>query len=247
MGGPEAQRAPEILIAPCARGDRLGCRLVRRAVELVAARTPEVGVCEPADGARERGRFVVAVDGSSVCQASAALRDAGVRPGAVVSAPAAVARLGLMRPGVDVEERFEELAAALAGAIEAALGEALAQARERRRYREEMGPVLERFQGMWARVEALPPPDGRAPTPDRARVELLGKRARNLFVRFDDIAPPAEWAEPHDLFQDALLCIAYACEGWAAGNAPRWEQHLEKARAQLQPLLRRLQPSQRGA
>jgi hypothetical protein len=75
---------------------------------------------------------------------------------------------------------------------------------------------------------------------EAARVDLLGKRARNLFVRFDEIVPPSEWAQEHDLFQDALLCIAYACEGWVGGGGERWERNMEKARAQAGPLLRRL-------
>jgi hypothetical protein len=104
-----------------------------------------------------------------------------------------------------------------------------------------MAPVVQRFQGIWGKVEALPPPNGVPDERDKAAVELLGKRARNLFVKFDEILPPAEWSEAHDLFQDALLCIAYATEGWAAGDAERWEHNLEKARVQIRPLLRRLE------
>ncbi len=103
-----------------------------------------------------------------------------------------------------------------------------------------MAPVMKRFHGMWGKVESLPSPNGLPEEKDRSAVELLGKRARNLFVRFDEIVPPSRWSEPHDLFQDALLCIAYATEGWAVGDAERWEQNLEKARVQVEPLLRRL-------
>jgi hypothetical protein len=139
-----------------------------------------------------------------------------------------------------VRGHLEELAQVLAKAIRESLSGVLEQVRERQRYRQEMAPVMQRFQGMWSKVDSLPPPDGAASPEEATRVDLLGKRARNLFVRFDEIVPPSEWAEEHDLFQDALLCIAYACEGWVAGAGERWERNMEKARTQAGPLLRRL-------
>jgi hypothetical protein len=158
----------------------------------------------------------------------------------VVSAPTVLARMGLVKPGVDVRARTEELAGALASAIRESLGEVLTRMRERRRYREEMAPIISRFDGIWGKVEALVSPNGAVSDEEKSRVELLARRSRNLFVKFDEVVPPSEWAEPHDLFQDALLCIAYACEGWISGDVERWEQNLEKARVQLQPLLRRV-------
>lgn len=231
-----------VILVPCARGRGVGCEIARRAVEAVVADTPEAAVAEAKDCPRSRRRFIVAVDGSGRCSASQVLAECGVRSTVVVSAPAVLARAGLVKPGVDVRARAEELAAALASEIEGSLREVLEEVRERQRYREEMAPVLQRFRGMWAKFEALPPPpNGGAPEADRGRVDLLGKRSRNLFVRFDEVVPPAQWAEPHDLFQDALLCIAYACEGWVAGDDERWAANLEKARVQVKPLLRRLE------
>jgi hypothetical protein len=163
-----------------------------------------------------------------------------VRAGAVISAPAVLARVGLVKPGVDLRTRTEELAGALAPAIKESLGEVLTQMRERRRYREEMAPIMSRFGGIWGKIDALVSPNGAVSSEERSRIELLARRSRNLFVKFDEIVPPAEWSDPHDLFQDALLCIAYACEGWVAGDVGRWEQNIEKARVQLQPLMRRL-------
>ncbi len=184
--------------------------------------------------------FVVAVDASGACRASEALSECAVRPSAIVSAPEVLASAGLVRPGVDVRSRVEELASALADAIGESLREVLEEIRDRRRYQEEMAPVLRRFDAIWNKVEALPAPNGVPSERDAKQVELLGKRARNLFVRFDEVIPPTRWAEPHDLFQDALLCVAYACEGWATGDADRWDQNLEKAEVQIRPLLRRL-------
>ena len=129
----------------------------------------------------------------------------------------------------------------VAEAIRASLQEVLEEVRDRRRYREEMAAVIKRFQGIWGKVEALPPPNGLPEEKAKAALDLLAKRSRNLFVRFDEVVPPSRWAEPHDLFQDALLCVAYACEGWTSGDADRWEQNLEKARVQIRPLLRRLE------
>lgn len=233
--------AAPVMLVPCAASDRLGCRIVRRAAELVASETPEVEMAAPEECERGTGAFVVAVDASHACQASADLRENAIRPTIVISAPAALARAGLLKAGGDPRERVEELARALADEIRRSLDQVLAEVRERRRYREEMAPVVQRFQGIWGKVEALPPPNGVPDERDKAAVELLGKRARNLFVKFDEILPPAEWSEAHDLFQDALLCIAYATEGWAAGDAERWEHNLEKARVQIRPLLRRLE------
>ncbi len=231
-----------VILVPCARSGALGCGIARRAVELVAADTPEAVVAEAEDCPRAGGRFIVAVDGSGRCSASNVLAECRVRPAVVVSAPEVLARAGLIRPGVDPRAHEEELAAALAEAIEEALKKVLDEIRERGRYREEMAPFLQRFRGIWGKFEALPPPpNGGPPEPDRKPVELLGRRARNLFVRFDEVVPPPQWAEPHDLFQDALLCIAYACEGWASGDAARWEQNVEKARVQIHPLVRRLE------
>ncbi len=231
-----------VILVPCARGHGVGCEIARAAVELVAAGTPEAAVAEAKGCPRSAERFILAVDGSSRCSASKVLAECGVRTTVVVSAPAVLARAGLVRPGVDVRAYTQELSAALAAAIEESLREVLAEVRERQRYREEMAPVLRRFRGMWAKFEALPtPPNGGAPEADRGRVDLLGKRSRNLFVRFDEVVPPIQWAEPHDLFQDALLCIAYSCEGWVAGDEERWMANLEKARVQVQPLLRRLE------
>jgi hypothetical protein len=218
----------------------VGCAIVRRAAELVAAETPEVKVCLPEQCVPDPKAFVVAVDSSSHCRAYAPLREVGVRPALIVSAPEVMARGGLLKPGMDVRADLEELARALAQAIRESLAWVLEQVRERRRYREEMGPVMARFRGLWEKVEALPAPNGVPEAAARERVELLGRRARNVFTKFDEILPPAEWAEEHDLFQDALLCIAYATEGWGHGDAARWEQNLEKARAQMTPLLRRL-------
>ena len=235
--------AAPVIIVPCARGDQAGCEIVHRAVGLVAEQTPELVVLPPEDCPERGRRFVVAVDSCRACQASAALEACGVRPSAVISAPEVLSRRGLVRPGVDVRAEVERLSQALAEAIQESLGEVLEEVRERRRYREGMAPILQRFGGIWEAVEALsPPPNGAPSEQERKRVELLGKRSRNLFQRFDEVVPPEEdWSEPHDLFQDALLCIAYACEGWVSGDAARWEQNLEKARVQIRPLLRRLQ------
>jgi hypothetical protein len=229
-----------VVLVPCAEGERAGCRIVQRAVELVRAETPEVAV-SAADTCPTAGRpFVLAVDGSQACTASEALRECGARASAVVSAPEVLSRSGLLRPGVDVPSRIDEFAELLAEAIRGSLSEVLSEIRDRRRYKAEMAPIIRRFDGIWGKVEALSAPDGVPPEEDAKRVELLGKRARNLFVRFDEVIPPARWAEPHDLFQDALLCVAYACEGWATGDAERWDQNLEKAEMQVRPLLRRL-------
>lgn len=244
MSDPTETGAAEaaVIVVPCAQAGRAGCRIVARAVELVAAETPEVAVAAPSDCPKGPRQFVLAVDGSSACKASDALLDCGARPSATVSAPEVLARKGLVRPGVDVRARIDEFAEALAGAIGESLMEVLDEVRARRRYGEEMVPVMKRFQGIWGKVGLLPSPNGVPEEKDRSAAELLAKRARNLFVRFDEIVPPSRWSEPHDLFQDALLCIAYACEGWAAGDADRWEENLEKARVQIAPLLRRLEP-----
>ena len=231
-----------VMLVPCARSGALGCRIARRAVELVTAKIPEAAVAAAEDCPRSAKRFIVVVDGSSKCAASEMLAQCKVRPAVVVSAPEVLARAGLVKPGVDPRAHEEELAGALAEAIEESLRRVLDEIRERSRYREEMAPALQRFRGIWGKFEALPPPpNGGPPEPDQKPVELLGRRARNLFVRFDEVVPPAQWAEPHDLFQDALLCIAYACEGWASGDAARWEHNVEKARVQVRPLLRRLE------
>ena len=231
-----------VILVPCARCEGVGCEIARRAVEMVAADTPEAAVADAEDCPRSAKRFIVAVDGSSRCSASKILAECKVRPAVVVSAPEVLARLGLVKPGMDLRARVEELAAALAAEMETSFQEVLEEVRERRRYVEEMTPILERFRGMWSKFEALPPPpNGGPPAADGKRVELLGKRSRNLFVRFDEVVPPAQWAEPHDLLQDALLCIAYACEGWVAGDEERWLANVEKAQVQVEPLLRRLE------
>ena len=231
----------EVTLVPSAGCGQAGCEIVMRAVEMVAGETPEVTVAKPADCPRGTKQVVLAVDGSSRCQASAELKACGARPAAVLSAPEILARSGLLRPGVDVRARMAELAEVVAEAIREALQEVLEEVRDRRRYREEMASVIKRFQGIWGKMEALPLPNGLPEEKAKAAVELLAKRSRNLFVRFDEVVPPSRWAEPHDLFQDALLCVAYACEGWASGDADRWEQNLEKARVQIRPLLSRLE------
>jgi hypothetical protein len=236
----KASRSAAVILVPCAETDRAGCQIVRRAVELVAAEAPEVSVAAPEDCERGTRAFVVAIDASQSCQASADLRENGIRTSAVISAPEVLAKLGLLRLGVDPRRRMEELAQALAEGIRQSLDQVLEEARERRRYREEMAPVIQRFQGIWGKLETLAPPNGMPAEKESAAVELLAKRARNLFTKFDEVVPPVEWSDPHDLFQDALLCIAYACEGWIAGDLERWEQNIEKARVQLQPLMRRL-------
>lgn len=230
-----------VVLVPCAESDRLGCRIVRRAAEIVASKTSEIALAAPEQCERGASAFIVAVDASHACQASADLRENAIKPSVVIAAPAALAKLGLLKPGSDPRERLEELARALADEILRSLAQVLEEMRERGRYRQEMAPVVQRFQGIWGKVEALPPPNGSPDEKDRAAVELLGKRARNLFVKFDEILPPTQWSEAHDLFQDALLCIAYATEGWAAGDTDRWDHHLEKARVQIRPLLRRLE------
>jgi len=232
---------PAVILVPCADSGSVGCQIVRRAAELVAASSSIAAVREVEECSRTGKSFVVAIDASSSCQASAALRSYCCRPGAVVSAPAVLGKAGLVKPGVDLRARAEELAQALAATIRDSLHSVIAEVEARQRYREEMAPVMSRFQGIWEKLSALPSPNGAAEHAEAQRVELLGRRARNLFVKFDELMPPAEWSEPHDLFQDALLCIAYATEGWAAGDETRWEQNLEKARAQIAPLRRRLE------
>jgi hypothetical protein len=234
--------APAVILVPCAETERAGCRIVRRAVEIVAAKAPEeVTVATPEECRGHAKPFIVAVDGSSACQAMGGLREVGMKPAQVVSAPAVLAASGLLRPGVNPKEHVEELAQALAAGIRESLARVLEETRARRRYQQEMAPVMQRFRGLWEKLEALETPNGHADPAAASRVELLGRRARNLFTKFDEVVPPAEWSEPHDLFQDALLCIAYATEGWAHGDAGRWEQNMEKAKAQLRPLLRRLE------
>lgn len=230
----------DIIVVPCGDCGRAGCEIVKRAVAEVAAELPEVAVAAASDCPKGPKQYVLAVDASSACKASEALRECGARPSAIVSAAEVLSRKGLVRSGTDVRARIEELAAALARAIKDGLSEVLEEVRERDRYRHDMAPVLKRFRGIWSKVESLPSPNGVPGEKDRSVLELLAKRARNLFVRFDELVPPSRWMEPHDLFQDALLCIAYACEGYAAGDSNRWEQNLEKARVQIEPLLRRL-------
>jgi len=231
---------PDIILVPCAASGRAGCEIVARAVEMVARDAPEVGVVAAEQCPRGGRQFVVAVDGSSACRGSEALEACGCRASAIVSAPAALSRAGLVRPGVDVRGNIDRLAAALAEAIRESVRGVLEEVKERRRYQQEMAPVVGRFHSLWGKMQALGAPDGEAAEEKRRAVDLLGKRARNLFVRFDEVSPPGIWAEAHDLFQDALLCMAYACEGWVAGDAARWEQNLEKARVQVRPLLARL-------
>ncbi len=231
---------PSVILVPCIAKGRAGCEIVQRAVELVAAATPEAIIRAPEECPSGTKSLLVAVDASSNCQASSELARCGIKPGAVVSAPAVLAKAGLLRPGVDVRANIESLARPLAEAISASLEQWLTKARARRRYIDEMGAVLARFDGIWSKVESLPTPDGAVSEEEKSRIELLGRRARNLFVKLDEIVPPGEWSEPHDLFQDAMLCLAYATEGWAASDTDRWEQNIEKARVQVQPLLRRL-------
>jgi len=232
--------APAVTLVPCADAGRAGCQIVRRAAELVGASTPAV-VRVAEECPRGTRSYVVALDSSSACRASDTLLGCGCRASAIISAPEVLARSGLLKPGLDVRAHTEELAQALAAAIRDSLVAVFAEAEARQRYREEMAPVMSRFQGIWEKLAALPSPNGAAEPAEGQKVELLGRRARNLFVKFDELMPPAEWSEPHDLFQDALLCIAYATEGWAAGDETRWEQNLEKAKAQIAPLRRRLE------
>ncbi len=232
---------PTVILVPCPDSGHIGCEIARRAADLLAASTPETVVGVASECPRGTRSFVVAIDGSSACQASATLRECGCRPGAVVSAPAVLARAGLARPGIDIRARLEECASALSSAIGESLQTVFAEMRERRRYREEMAPIVTRFNGIWDKMSALAAPNGAVDPAESAKIELLGRRARNLFVKFDEIVPPSEWSESHDLFQDALLCIAYASEGWAAGDADRWEHNMEKARVQIRPLLKRLE------
>jgi len=235
------QNSAAVVLVPCARRGHAGCEIVRKAAARVLADTPEATLIEAADCPRGVKRFLLALDGSSACSASQALADCGVRPSQIVSAPAVLAKAGLVKPGVPVAGLTDELGEALAEAIREALAEVVSEARDRARYAEEMAPALKRFRDLWSRLEALgPPPNGQVEEEVRSRVELMGRRSRNLFTRLDEVSPPSAWAEPHDLFQDALLCIAYATEGWTVGNQERWETNLEKARVQVEPLLRRL-------
>jgi glycerol uptake facilitator protein len=232
---------PAIILVPCSDSGSVGCQIVRRAAALVAASTTAAQVREVEECSRTGKSFVVALDASTNCQASAALRSYCCRPGAVVSASAVLSKAGLIRRGLDLRAHAEELARALATTLQDSLHSLIAEVEARQRYREEMVPILSRFQGLWEKITLLPSPNGAVDHAEAQKLELLGRRARNLFVKFDEVIPPAEWSEPHDLFQDALLCIAYATEGWASGDADRWEQNLEKARAQIAPLLRRLE------
>ncbi|MFB3879811.1 MAG: MIP/aquaporin family protein [Armatimonadota bacterium] len=232
---------PTVILVPCADSGHVGCEIARRAADLLVTSLEDTAISVACECPRGTRSFIVAIDGSSACQASAALRECGCRPGAVVSAPSVLAQAGLVKPGVDVRARLEECASALASAVRDSLQAVFAEMRERRRYREEMAPIITRFQGIWEKFDILPPPNGAVAPAEATKVELLGRRSRNLFVKFDEVLPPTEWSEAHDLFQDALLCIAYATEGWIAGDTERWEQNLEKARIQVKPLLKRLQ------
>lgn len=233
---------PPVRLVPCADRGRAGCAIVRRAVALAAEGVPEIKVCTPEECKPNVKAFVVAVDSSQSCRALAGLREVGVKPAIVISASEVLAKAGLVKPGVDVRGETENLAQALAGAIRDSLKTVLEEVRERREYREQMAPILDRFQKIWDALDRLPSPNGTAEPKERKRVELLGKRSRNLFTKLDELVPPVQWAEPHDLFQDALLCIAFAAEGWVCDDADRWEQNMEKARVQIRPLLRRVAP-----
>ena len=231
---------PDVILVPCAECARAGCRIVAEAVKLVTRTTPEIGTASPADCPRGVKQFIVAIDASSACRASQALKECGVRPSVVLSAADILADKGALKPGLDIYAHLDEFARLVADTIRDSLQDVLEEARERRRYREEMAPIIGRFRSMWPKIEALPEPNGLPDDKQKAAVELLAKRSRNLFMKFDEVVPPAQWSEPHDLFQDALLCVAYAVEGWASGDSSRWEQNMEKARIQIKPLLRRL-------
>ncbi len=179
-----------VVLVPCADTGRAGCRIVRRAVELVAAEAPDIVVATPEECRQSAKAFIVAVDGSSACQALGELRQMGVKPAQTVSGPALLAAAGLLKPGINPQEHIEELAQALAVGIRESLAEVLEEARVRREYREQMAPILDRFRGIWDKLEALPEPNGPAAPAQAKQVELLGRRARNLFVKFDEFLPP---------------------------------------------------------
>ncbi len=88
-----------VVLVPCADTGRAGCRIVRHAVELVAADTADIVVATPEECRASAKSFIVAVDGSSACQAMGELRQVGVKPAQTVSAPAFLAAAGLLKPG----------------------------------------------------------------------------------------------------------------------------------------------------
>ena len=63
-----------VTLVICDGGGGVGCEIAQRAVAMVVADTPEAAVATPEQCPRGRRTFVVAVDGSSSCGASEALR-----------------------------------------------------------------------------------------------------------------------------------------------------------------------------
>jgi len=230
-----------LILVPCAAGKRKACDLLREALQRLTDGRPDLQILE-ADSAELTGeRPLLALDSSRECRASEALKSRRIKPLASLYLPDLIASRRLLDPAQPIASQWPRLRDGLVVIIAEEAEKILSLQREEAAYFEEMLPVVRRYQKEANLVEKAGPPSEQIPSPPEAkreRLALAANRFRNLFMRCDEITPPAALATTHDIFQDACMCLTYALQHWERGEWQKAAEYLEQASHQAGPLLR---------
>jgi hypothetical protein len=231
----------KLTIVPCAPGVRKACDLLREALQRLVAARPELQVVEAEAPDLSSDRPILAIDSSRECRAGEILKARRIKPAATLYLPEQLAARRLPDPGQPITAQWDKLREGVLQAITEEVDRLLALQQEEAAYFEEMAAVIQRYLKETTVVEAAGAPSEQLPAlpqAKQARVLLAANRFRNLFMRCDEITPPAALATTHDVFQDACMCMTYAVQHWERGEWQKAADYLEQAGHQAGPLLR---------
>ncbi len=237
----DSDKSVLLTVVPCAPGKRGACDLLREALERLLEGRPELQVLEADSTALTGKQAILALDSSRECRASEALKARRIKPLGCFYLPDVIASRGLLDSRQPLAAQRPRLVEGLTAALTEEIERLLVLKREEAAYFEELRPVVERYRKEAKIVEEAGPPSEEKPVPPEARKErlaLAANRFRNLFMRCDEITPPAARATTHDIFQDACMCMTYALQHWERGEWQKSLEFLEQAGHQAGPLLR---------
>lgn len=230
-----------LILVPCPPGKRKSCDLLREALARLVDGRPDLWVLEADHADLADQGPLLALDASRDCRAGDVLKARRIKPLATLYLPDLIAARRLLDPGRPITEQWEQLRAGVVEILREEIGKLLSLQQEEAAYFAEMLPVVRRYQKEARIVEQAGPPAAELPTPpgeQRERVVLAANRFRNIFMRCDEITPPAALATGHDIFQDACMCMVYAVQHWERGEGQKAADYLEQASHQAGPLLR---------
>jgi hypothetical protein len=230
-----------LTLVPCAADTRKACSLLRTALRQICDDRADLRVLEADASELDVEGVILALDSSRQCKATEVLRARRLKWQAAVYVPDLLAAQRLPDPSLPLEAQEEKLIAVITAGIDAEIAHLEADHQQETAYFKEMAVVCRRYRKEAALVAQAGTPSAEQSSPPeehKERLSLAVGRFRNIFMRCDEITPPAWLATMHDVFQDACMCMTYGIQHWERGEPDRAQEFFEQAEHQAGPMLR---------